>query len=97
MHAYTQQVCTFNQYILVDFCLCSVEWLFIEKKWDFFLIFFLGYVLSHVVFYSATFLYVIVFRFYFMQNYISTTYFDSQEKFVTQLNLKNNVDNDDNN
>lgn len=31
-----------------------------------------------------------------MQNDISTTYFDSQEKFVTQLNLKSNDDDDNN-
>lgn len=31
------------------------------------------------------------------KNHISAKYFDNQEKFVTQLNLKNNVDDDDNN
>lgn len=51
-----------------------------------------------VVFYSATFLYVIiVFRFYFMQKMkVQQKYFDNQEQFVTQLNLKNNVDDDNN-
>lgn len=54
--------------------------------------------LSPVVFYSATFLYVIVCivcRFYFMQKNIFQHILTAKKKFVTQLNLKNNVDEDD--
>lgn len=44
------------------------------------------------------FLYVVVFRFCLLQKQNKkgiSTYFDSQEKFVTQLNLKNSDDDDD--
>jgi len=62
-----------------------------------FFFFFFFSVLFHVVFYSATLLSLLFVGFISCKNDISTTYFDSQEKFVTQLNLKNNDDDDDDN
>lgn len=63
-------------------------------------LFLVVFFLYAVIFYSATFLYVTVFRFLFYaeknKKDVWTAYFDSQEKFVTQLNLKNNDDDDNN-
>lgn len=56
----------------------------------------LGYFLSHV-FYSELFLYVMFSGSISCENDISTFFLTAKKKFVTQLNLKNNVDDDDDN